>query len=84
MKTAVSIPDDIFHRAEELARRLGMSRSKLYAEAVSRMLREYDEEEITRRLDEVYSSLPEEEAGLDPGLEELQRRTLEMGDDAAW
>lgn len=31
MKTAISIPDPIFEAAEGFARRLGMSRSELYA-----------------------------------------------------
>ena len=34
MKTAISIPDKIFKRAERLARRLGISRSHLYRLAV--------------------------------------------------
>ncbi len=34
MKTAISILDEIFKKAERLARRLGISRSQLYAHAV--------------------------------------------------
>jgi metal-responsive CopG/Arc/MetJ family transcriptional regulator len=37
MKTAVSIPDAVFRKAERLAKRLGKNRSELYAAA----LREY-------------------------------------------
>ena len=37
MKTAVSVPDDVFERADRLARRSGLSRSEVY----SRALREY-------------------------------------------
>jgi metal-responsive CopG/Arc/MetJ family transcriptional regulator len=35
MKTAVSIPDDLFRLAEAAARRLQVSRSQLYATALS-------------------------------------------------
>ena len=35
MKTAVSIPDDLFHRADQLAARLGKSRSEMYREALA-------------------------------------------------
>ena len=35
MKTAVSIPDDLFRRADELASRLGKSRSEIYREALA-------------------------------------------------
>ena len=34
MKTAISIPDEVFRSAERLAQRLGVSRSELYAKAV--------------------------------------------------
>ena len=37
MKTAVSVPDEVFQRAERLAKRMKVSRSELY----SRALREY-------------------------------------------
>ena len=37
MRTAISIPDDLFESAEELAAELGMSRSQLYATALARL-----------------------------------------------
>src|SRR5436190_1081962 len=36
MKTAVSIPDDVFHEAERLARRTKRSRSRLFSDALNR------------------------------------------------
>ena len=38
MKTAVSLPDELFERAEELAARLGKSRSQVYREALAEYL----------------------------------------------
>src|SRR2546427_1080786 len=38
MKTAVSIPDPLFEAAERLARRRGVRRSQLYAEALKRLV----------------------------------------------
>ncbi len=35
MKTAVSIPDELFHQAETAARREGLSRSRLYSRALA-------------------------------------------------
>ena len=35
MKTAVSIPDQLYERAEALAQRLGKSRSQIYREALA-------------------------------------------------
>ena len=73
MKTAVSIPNELFESAEGFARRLGMSRSELYAGALRDYLREHEGEGITERLDEVYG---EEEGRLDPVVARLQGRSL--------
>ncbi len=73
MKTAVSIPDELFESAEGLARRLGMTRSELYAKALRDYLREHRGEGITERLDEVYGA---EESVLDPVVAKLQGRSL--------
>ena len=51
MKTAVSIPDDVFHEAEELARRCNITRSELYANALRALLAQ--DRNITARLDEI-------------------------------
>ena len=76
MKTAVSIPDELFESAEGLARRLGMSRSELYAKALRDYLREHRGEGITERLDEVYGAEEGEASGLDPAVARLQERSL--------
>lgn len=55
MKTAISIPDDIFEEAETVAQRLGMSRSGLYAKALSGFLEAHREENVTKALNQVYS-----------------------------
>lgn len=75
MKTAISIPDPLFEAAERLARSQGKSRSQLYAEALQSYLERHHEDDITRRLNEVFEADPEA-AGLDPVLKELQYRSL--------
>jgi antitoxin MazE6 len=45
MKTAVSMPDPIFHAFERLAQRLGVSRSQLCSRAVGEYLERHNEEE---------------------------------------
>ncbi|MHB1298921.1 MAG: hypothetical protein ACYC0B_10380 [Gemmatimonadaceae bacterium] len=54
MKTAISIPDAIFESADELAARLGMSRSELYANAVEEFVAKHVGEDVTNRLNELY------------------------------
>lgn len=73
MKTAISIPDPIFDEAEELAKRLGMSRSELYTKAVRRFVGRRRREGVTEILNRVYS---EESSKLDPVLTKLQRASL--------
>jgi metal-responsive CopG/Arc/MetJ family transcriptional regulator len=60
MKTAISIPDSLFEEAEETAKRLGMSRSELYAKAVKTFLAALRKENITQQLNEVYAEEPSE------------------------
>jgi metal-responsive CopG/Arc/MetJ family transcriptional regulator len=55
MKTAVSIPDDLFREADELAARLGKSRSQIYREALVEYLSRRDHESVTAALDDVVS-----------------------------
>jgi hypothetical protein len=59
MKTAISIPDALFRAAESLAERLGVSRSKLYQLAMTRMLAEHEDIATTEALNRIYSEEPE-------------------------
>lgn len=78
MKTAISIPDDLFAAADRLARRLGMSRSELYRTALAAYLARHDEQEVTARLDQVHGG--EAPITLDPVLDRLQRAGLPRED----
>ncbi len=53
MKTAISIPDKIFKKADRLARRLGISRSQLYREAVEAYVNRRRPESITEAMNRV-------------------------------
>jgi metal-responsive CopG/Arc/MetJ family transcriptional regulator len=77
MKTAISIPEELFESAEEFARWRGMSRSELYTTALRHYLGEQRGEMITRRLDEIYGQEPD---GLDRDIARLQVRSLPEDD----
>ena len=77
MKTAISIPDDIFQSAEQLAHRLGVSRSELYVQALKRYLQEHHEDSVTEALNTIYGDL---HAQLDPMLQRAQTRSLPKDD----
>ncbi len=74
MKTAISIPDEIFAVAELVARRTGMSRSELYTRAVKAFLKSYKNEGVTEALDEIYGDDTSSE--LDPILARIQAVSL--------
>lgn len=74
MKTAVSLPDDLFRLAETTARRLRVSRSELYAKAIAEFLRRRDGSTITQRLNDVYSRHP---AKVDSALHRAQLKSLD-------
>jgi metal-responsive CopG/Arc/MetJ family transcriptional regulator len=73
MKTAISLPDELFAAADALAGRLGVSRSELYSTAVAEYLARHTPDEVTARLDEVYAREP---SALDPALRRVQRRSI--------
>ena len=74
MKTAVSLPDDLFSLAETAARRLRISRSQLYATALTEYLNREQTDAITERLNEVYSL---HYAKVDPLLNAAQLASIE-------
>ncbi len=73
MKTAISIPDEVFEAADRAAKKLGVSRSELYATAVHEYVTRYRVENITSRLNEVYSS---NDSCLDLNIQNLQSKTI--------
>jgi metal-responsive CopG/Arc/MetJ family transcriptional regulator len=79
MKTAISVPDELFEAADRLAARLGRSRSEIYASAVAEYLERHKFQGVTERLDAVYGVQPEA-SRLDPVLESLQLRSLPRDD----
>lgn len=73
METVVTIPDEVFRKAEELAASLGLSRSEVYAAALTEFIRERREQRVTERLNEVYA---ENDSELDPAIRQAQSNSL--------
>jgi metal-responsive CopG/Arc/MetJ family transcriptional regulator len=74
MKTAISLPDDVFHAAERHARRARKSRSQLYAEALSEYLARHAPDEVTEAMNQVVDLLTE---STDAFVTAAARRVLE-------
>jgi metal-responsive CopG/Arc/MetJ family transcriptional regulator len=73
MKTAISIPEDVFQSAEALAKRLGMSRSQLYTAAINEYLNRRQDRRITALLNSIYG---EEDSFLPSDIIKLQVGSL--------
>ena len=56
VKTAISLPDALYHRAERVAQQFGRTRSALYAEALEAYLdAAEDADEVTAILDDLHA-----------------------------
>ena len=73
MKVALSIPDELFESGETLSKRLGVSRSRLYATALAEFVAKNRGRKTTERLNAVYGS---EDSRLPHALRRLQSRSL--------
>ena len=73
VKTAISIPDELFAAGDRFAARRGMSRSELYATALEHFLAGADDDDVTAALDGVYGASP---STLDTDLADAQRALL--------
>lgn len=60
MKTAVSIPDEIFEEAERLARRTRRSRSRLFTDALKEYLARWSPDKVTAAMNDALAQIGEE------------------------
>jgi predicted transcriptional regulator len=74
MKIAVSVPDEVFERAERLARQAGRSRSEVYSSALREYVARHEPDEITDTLDRVIADVGER---ADPFVSQAARRLLD-------
>lgn len=61
MKTAVSIPDEVFEGAERLARRTNRSRSRLFSDALKEYLARHTPDKVTEAMNRALAQIGEEE-----------------------
>ena len=74
MKTAVSVPDEIFAKAERLARRMKKSRSELFSNALAEYIARHATDHVTEAMNQVCAEVGIE---ADPFVAVASRRILE-------
>ena len=77
MKTAVSIPDDVFEGAERLARRTKKSRSRLVSDALREYLARHSPDEITEAMNKACAEIGDTK---DEFVSAAARRILEKSE----
>lgn len=77
MKTAVSIPDEVFGKVERLARRTKKSRSQLFSDALREYVARHSPEEITEAMDRVVAQVGSPREGF---VSHVARRVLERSE----
>jgi metal-responsive CopG/Arc/MetJ family transcriptional regulator len=74
MKTAVSIPDDVFEKVERLARRAKRSRSEVFSAALKEYVARHSPDEVTEAINRVCDQLGDQS---DEFVSAAARRILE-------
>jgi metal-responsive CopG/Arc/MetJ family transcriptional regulator len=77
MKTAVSIPDDVFEGAERLARRTKRSRSRLFSDALKEYLARHSPDKITEAMNKACAEIGDAEGAF---VSTATRRVLEQSE----
>jgi metal-responsive CopG/Arc/MetJ family transcriptional regulator len=77
MKTAISLSNSLFEKVKKTARYMGIPRSRLFVIALEDYIVKHNEEMITKKLNEVYEKVNQDEFSkdLDIGLESLRKLT---------
>jgi metal-responsive CopG/Arc/MetJ family transcriptional regulator len=77
MKTAVSIPNELFDTAERLARRSRKSRSRLFSDALREYVARRSPDKITEAMEEALAEIGEANHGF---VAAASRRRLEQSE----
>lgn len=82
VKTAISIQKSLFQRAEEIAKEMKISRSRLFVLAVEDFIRRYQNQLLLDEINSAYSDSPEQNEEDD--FRRIQRKSLNSVGDKEW
>ena len=77
MKTAVSIPDPVFAKADRYARLVKKSRSQIFSEALREYLARHSPDEVTEAMDQALDAIEEQR---DPFVAKAGERILRQAE----
>jgi metal-responsive CopG/Arc/MetJ family transcriptional regulator len=73
VKTAISLPESLLERVDELARELKVSRSRVFVMALDSFVRDYQDRRLFEKINEAYRDEPET-AAEQSRLQEIRRQ----------
>ncbi len=77
VKTAISLNEDLFKKANKLSAEMEISRSRLFQFAIENYIRQYENKQILTNLNKVYSGeLTAEEKKLQKSMRGYHKRTI--------
>jgi predicted transcriptional regulator len=76
MKTAISLPDELFAALDSLARELDVPRSRIVAEALAEYIDKHRLARVTEQLDAIYAESP----AVNESVRRAQLRILKRSD----
>ena len=79
MKTAISIPDEVFKKAERISKRLGVSRSELFTRAMQEYLGVQRDTAVTDSYNEAF-----DDAGTDDMTQFRRRAAKNLLSSVKW
>jgi metal-responsive CopG/Arc/MetJ family transcriptional regulator len=82
VKTAISIQESLFQRAEEIAKEMKISRSRLFVLAVEDFIRRYQNRLLLDEINSAYSDSPEQNE--EDEFRRIQRKSLKSVGDKEW
>jgi metal-responsive CopG/Arc/MetJ family transcriptional regulator len=82
VKTAISIQKNLFQKAEEIAKEMKISRSRLFVLAVEDFIRRYQNKLLLEEINQIYSEEPDEREQDD--MRRMQRKSIKSMKDHEW
>jgi hypothetical protein len=82
VKTAISIQKNLFQQAEEIAKEMKISRSRLFVLAVEDFIRRYENKMLLEQINRAYADGPDPE---EPDyLRRMQRKSIQSLEGKEW
>lgn len=78
VKTAISLDEKLFNRVNKLAKKMHVTRSRLFTLAVDDFLKKQENEYLLTQLNKAYADTDDEEMKISSSMKSKQRKIVEQ------